>query len=342
MLVIEAPVQPKLLQNGAEMWQLGSATSGGISMLSKTGAGILMGLLLAGPVVAWPEASWAQEAGTAISDSNRIGLKRRVAVGRFSNSTPYGRLLLSPGQADPVATQAADMLTNALVASGHFLVFERGDLNVLGAERSLSQAEADRLVGVDALLLGSITQLGRRNEGKQGFLNSQRRQAVNATVEIRLVDIRTGRVFFTASGAGEATTETGEVAGFGTRAGYDSTLNDQAISAAIADTMTQVINQLQQRAWFTDILRVTGENVFVSGGASQGLRVGNRFRVETPGEIVTSAQSGLPITLPGAPIAEIELVSFFGETPESEGSIARIVQGSLPENITGLRVTEIR
>src|SRR5690606_21119523 len=159
---------------------------------------------------------------------------------------------------------------------------------------------SQRLIGVDTLLLGSITQLGRRNEGKQGFLNSQRRQAVNATVEIRLVDVRTGRVFFSTSGSGEASTETGEVAGFGTRAGYDSTLNDRAVAAAIADTMTNVINQLQQRAWFTDVLRVSGETVFVSGGASQGLRVGDRFRVETPGETVVSAQSGLPITLPGS------------------------------------------
>lgn len=311
-------------------------------MSTNTKAGALLGLLLALPMIAWPEASFSQDVSASASETSRIGLKRRVAVGRFSNSTSYGRLLLSPGQADPMAEQASDMLTNALVASGHFFVFERRDLSALNAERTLSQADADRLVGVDAVLLGSITQLGRRNEGKDGFLNSQRRQAVNATVEIRLVDVRTGRVFFTASGSGEATTETGEVAGFGTRAGYDSTLNDRAINAAIADTMTQIINQLQQRAWFTDILRVSGENVFVSGGPSQGLQAGNRFHVETPGEIITSAQSGLPITLPGTRIAEIEMVSFFGDTPESEGGIARLVQGSLPDNTAGLRVTEIR
>ena len=311
-------------------------------MNTITKAGALLGLLLALPMIAWPEASFSQDVSASASEASRIGLKRRVAVGRFSNSTSYGRLLLSPGQADPMAEQASDMLTNALVASGHFFVFERGDLSALNAERTLSQAEADRLVGVDAVLLGSITQLGRRNEGKDGVLNSQRRQAVNATVEVRLVDVRTGRVFFTASGSGEATTETGEVAGFGTRAGYDSTLNDRAINAAIADTMTQIINQLQQRAWFTDILRVSGDNVFVSGGPSQGLQAGNRFQVETPGEIITSAQSGLPITLPGTRIAEIEMVSFFGDTPESEGAIARLVQGSLPDNTAGLRVTEIR
>lgn len=264
-----------------------------------------------------PPAFAAEAFAAQVEPAQRAGLKRRVAVGRFTNSTPYGRLLQSPGQVDPIAAQAADMLVNALTASEHFFVFERADLTVLNAERVISDATAQNLVGVDALLLGSVTQLGRRNEGKQGFLNSQRRQAVNATVEIRLVDVRTGRVFFSTSGSGEATTETGEVAGFGTRAGYDSTLNDRAISAAIADTMTNVINQLQQRAWFTDILRVSGETVFVSGGASQGLRAGDRFRVETPGETVVSAQSGLPITLPGAVVAEIELTGFFGDSPDT-------------------------
>jgi len=302
---------------------------------------LLGAILLALPVGALPETSAAQVVNEAAS-SPRVGLKRRIAVGRFSNSTPYGRLLLSPGEADPIAMQASDMLTNALVASGHFFVFERGDLEALGAERVLSDADSDQLVGVDTLLFGSVTQLGRRNEGKQGFLNSQRRQVVNATVEIRLVDVRTGRVFFTASGAGEAATETGEVAGFGTSAGYDSTLVDQAINAAIADAITQVINQLQQRPWFTDILQVSGDRVFVSGGPSQGLRVGDRFVVETPGDVIMSAQSGLPITLPGSPIAEIEMVGFFGETPESEGGIARLVSGTLPADTTGLRVMEIR
>lgn len=287
-------------------------------------------------------AALAQASSSETTSDQGPVLKRRVAVGRFTNSTPYGRLLLSPGQADPIAVQASDMLTNALVGSGHFFVFERGDLETLNAERAMSAADASRLVGVDALLLGSITQLGRRNEGKQGFLNSQRRQAVNATVEIRLVDVRTGQVFFTASGSGEATTETGEVAGFGTRAGYDATLNDRAISAAIADTMTSVINQLQQRAWFTDILRVSGDTVFVSGGQSQGLRVGDRFRVETPGEVIVSGQSGLPITLPGFRIAEVELTGFFGSTPETEGSTARVVEGSLPADTKGLRVMENR
>ncbi|WP_311769968.1 MULTISPECIES: CsgG/HfaB family protein [Brevundimonas] len=314
----------------------------GIPMLNFPRVFVACAALTLCATFALPPAALAQTSSSSTASDHGPVLKRRVAVGRFTNSTPYGRLLLSPGQADPIAAQASDMLTNALVGSGHFFVFERGDLEALNAERAMSATDTANLVGVDALLLGSITQLGRRNEGKKGFLNSQRRQAVNATVEIRLVDVRTGQVFFTATGAGEATTETGEVAGFGTRAGYDSTLNDRAIAAAIADTMTSVINQLQQRAWFTDILRVSGDTVFVSGGQSQGLRIGDRFQVETPGEVIVSGQSGLPITLPGSRIAEIELTGFFGSTPETEGSTARLVGGSLPADTKGLRVMENR
>lgn len=234
------------------------------------------------------------------------------------------------------------MLANALVGSGQFLVFERNSLDAVSAEQMISGIGNAGLVGVDALVIGSVTQLGRRTEGQSGFLSSTRKQAVNATVEIRLVDVRTGQVFFTTSGSGEASTESGEVAGFGSRAAYDSTLNDRAIAAAIADCMTNVIQQLRQRRWFTDILRADATNAFISGGPAQGLKLGDRFSVERQGDTVTSAQTGLPITLPGTSIALIEIISFFGDTPETQGSAARIVSGSIPSEIGGLRVVEGR
>lgn len=270
-------------------------------------------------------------------------LKRRIAVGRFRNSTTYGRALLLPGEADPIATQAADMLTNALVGSEKFIVFERQDIDALTQERGISGIEGVSLGGVDALVVGSVTQLGRRNEGQAGFLNSRRRQVVAATVEIRLIDIRTGQVFFTTSGSGEAATEVSEVAGFGSRAGYDSTLNDRAIAAAIADTMTNVIRRLEERAWFTDVLRVDGSRVFITGGAAQGLRQGSELVVEMAGDVVISGQSGLPIALPGSEVARIRVESSFGDSAETEGSIASITSGSLQGfDLSRLRVMEIR
>lgn len=266
-------------------------------------------------------------------------LKRKIAVGRFSNSTRYGKALLLEAERDPLADQAADMLAAKLVDSGQFLVFERNDLDALTREQG--GAAAAKLVGVDTLLVGSVTQFGRKVEGQAGFLNSKMRQVASATVEVRLVDVRTGQAFFSTTGSGSAIVELGEVAGFGSRAGYDSTLNDKAISAAISDLMTNVLQKLHERRWFTDVLQIRGDQVFLSGGAGQGLKVGDVLVVEAAGETITSGQTGLPITLPGHPIARLEVTSFFGDTPEAQGTIAHIVQGQIPTtDLSKLRVVE--
>jgi curli biogenesis system outer membrane secretion channel CsgG len=270
-------------------------------------------------------------------------LKRRIAVARFSNSTRYGKGLLYDGENDPLADQARDMLVKRLVETGQFLVFERDNLEELSLERSLLGTEGTTdLVGVDAVVIGSVTEFGRKTEGQVGFLSSTKKQTVEAAVEARLVDPRTALAFFSASGKGETSTESGEVAGFGSRAAYDASLNDAAIAAAVSDLTSEIIGKLTDRPWSTDVLKTEEGRVFISGGSRQGLKVGDRFVIETVGETVTSGQSGLPITLPGSKLAEVEIVSFFGDSEYSEGSIATIVSGALSAEGKKLVVREAK
>src|SRR5262249_10299878 len=151
---------------------------------------------------------------------------------------------LLPGERDPLADQAADMLMARLTDSGKFLVFERSDIEVVERERAVQNGPQTPLVGVDALIIGSVTEFGRKIEGETGFLSATKRQTASATVEIRIVDVQTGQAFFTTKGTGNASVEAGEIAGFGSRAGYDSTLNDRAISSAISDLMNNTVQRL--------------------------------------------------------------------------------------------------
>jgi curli biogenesis system outer membrane secretion channel CsgG len=257
-------------------------------------------------------------------------LKRKVAVARFTNSTRYGKSLLSDNEADPLANQAADMLVSRLIDSGRFIVLERDNLELIARENEIMKLDAGaNLVGVDALIIGSVTEFGRSTEGQSGFLSSTMKQSASATVEARLVDPRSGLAIFSASGKGESSVEAGEVAGFGSQAGYNAKINDSAIASAVSDLTSELIGKLQARRWSTDVLRVNASNIFISGGSRQGLKVGDRLSVETRGEVVKSGQSGLPITLPGERIAEIQVVSFFGEDEYSEGSIANVVSGAI-------------
>lgn len=253
-------------------------------------------------------------------------LKSKVAIGRFSNETRYGRTFQVDADHDPLGKQASDMLMSRLVASDKFLVFERQDLGKIQKEQAI--LKESNLIGVDALILGSVTEFGRSTTGKSGFLSSTKIQTARAKVEIRLADARTGYVFFTATGTGSASTESGEVAGFGSKAEYDGTLNDRAIGAAISDVQNVLISKLEERPWRTDILKMIGKRLYLSGGTRQGLKAGDMLAIMKQGETVKSAQTGFAITLPPTQIGKARVLSTFGDDNSNEGSIADLISGT--------------
>ncbi|MDB5361490.1 MAG: curli production assembly protein CsgG [Rhodospirillales bacterium] len=255
--------------------------------------------------------------------------KRKIAIGRFTNETLYGKALLTGDQIDPLGKQTTDMLSARLVESGRFLVFERPDINLAHNEQALSGIQGN-IIGVDTLIVGSLTEFGRSIEGENGFLSGTKKQTARAKVEIRLVDVKTGHAFFSATGAGQASVEAGNVMGFGNQAGYDSTLNDRAIGAAISDLLGRLVTKLEERPWKSDILKVDGSRIYLSGGERQGVKVGDALKVMRATETVRSAQSGFDIDLPPTEVAQMTVEGQFGTDETNEGSIARITGGAVP------------
>ena len=280
----------------------------------------------------------AQAAGVApgsgpVDPSQRV-LKRKVAIGRFSNETAYGGGLLTDRRTDRLGKQASDLLASDLTKSGKFVVLERMDLDALQAENALlgmtPEEFKQNLVGVDALILGSVVEFGRKDAGEVTLFSRTRKQVAQAKVAIRLVDPRTGHVFFSETGSGEAAIETQTILGLGDRAVFDSTLNDKALSAAIASLMDKLMRSLADKPWTSGILSVRGTEVAIAGGPRQGLRAGDRLKVVSPGKMVRSPQTGFPVPTPPQPVGELEVTSFFGDSELTEGAICRIVLGEMP------------
>jgi len=223
----------------------------------------LFSLFLLLSVVALPLSVQAQ--GSSVVQAKSF--KHKIAIGRFSNETMYGRSLLRDQDLDPLGKQAADILTAQLTSSGRFLIFERPDLSKVMREQGV---QGGTVIGADTLILGSVVEFGRATDGKRGFLNKKKVQRAHAKVAVRLVDVRTGHVFHSATGRGEVTNESGTVLGMGSTSRFDATLSDQAISAAIENLIEDLLNTLSGRQWRTDVLQVQDQVVFISGGASQG------------------------------------------------------------------------
>ncbi len=255
-------------------------------------------------------------------------LKRKIALGRITNETSYGQSLLRDRNDDPLGKQVTDLMSKALTESGAYLVFERPDIGRIQAESRLSDAKLN-LVGVDALIIGSLTEFGRKAVGATGFVSASKRQVAFAKVDVRVVDVNTGHVFFATSGAGEASTETASTFGFGSQASYDGTLNDSAIRQAVAEAVNRLSVEMSGRPWQTYLLKVDGNRVFIGGGKSQGIKAGMLFAVQTQGEQVKSPQTGAMVTLPGQAIAQIRVDALFGDSELNEGAVASIASGSI-------------
>jgi curli biogenesis system outer membrane secretion channel CsgG len=313
-----------------------------------SGSTLALVLLLGGCAVQTPPATPKESAFTAkqeqvaqrtvLATVSTPTLKRKIALGRISNETNYGQSLLRDRSGDPLGKQVTDMLSKALTESGNYLVFERPDISKLTAESQLTGSQLN-LVGVDALIVGSLTEFGRKTIGQTGFASSSKRQVAFAKVDVRVVDAKTGHVFFATSGAGEASTETASTFGFGSQASYDGTLNDAAIRQAISEVVNKLANQMSQRPWQTGILSAEGQQLFIAGGKAQGIQPGMAFAVQTTGRKVKSPQTGFEITLPGQRIAEIRIDSNFGDNETNEGSVGTLTSGALQgHNIQDLLV----
>ena len=255
-------------------------------------------------------------------------LKRKIALGRITNETNYGQSLLRDRHDDPLGKQVTDLMSKALTETGAFLVFERPDIGRVIAEGKLSEKSLN-LIGVDALLIGSLSEFGRKTIGASGFVSTSKRQVAFAKVDIRLVDSNTGHVFFATSGAGEASTESASTFGFGSQAGYDGTLNDAAIRQAVSEAISRLSIEMNTRPWETYILKADGSRLFLGGGKSQGMQTGMKFVLQTKGEKIKSPQTGAEIILPGHAIAQLRIDALFGEGELNEGSIASIISGGL-------------
>ena len=264
--------------------------------------------------------------------------KTKVSIARFTNETNYGRSLLYDADLDVIGKQASDMLASRLVKSGKFVVLERPDLTKIRREQEISGQAS--LVGSDTVIIGSVTEFGRFVGGQSGFLSSTKTQLARAKVEVRLVDVNTSLAYFSATGAGEASTATGEVAGFGSRAEYDATLNDRAIAAAVSDLIDALVSKLADRPWKTYILDIQGPQVFIGGGKLQGIRQGDPLVVYEAGKTIKSKQTGFDVTLPPTKVATLRVVTLFGDTEVNEGSVCEVTSGAVdPSRVANLFVS---
>ena len=151
--------------------------------------------------------------------------KSRVAVLDFNFATVHSNVSAIFGSNVDVGKGVTDLLVSYLVKDGSYSVIERKALDKILAEQnfsnsdradSTSAARIGKLLGVDAMILGSVTQFGNdtKNTGIGGVgavagrfgLGGVNQKASKAVVGLtaRLVNIDTAEILGVAEGKGES------------------------------------------------------------------------------------------------------------------------------------------
>ena len=274
--------------------------------------------------------------------------KKRVAVLDFEYGTVQGGVSAIFGQNVDIGKGIADLLVDRLVRDGTYSVIERKAIQKLLAEQnfsnsdradSTSAAKIGKMLGVDAIIIGSITQFGRddKNIGAGGGvmkgvgakygLGNVGVKSSKAVVGIsaRTVLVETGEILSVASGKGESqrsgTTLMGAGSGSRTAAGggvdmastnFSNSIIGEATAAAVSALRSELVagaSKVPERLIVIDglIADVSGTSLVLNVGTRVGVKVGQNLQVIQGGREIRDPATGKVLRRIGTPIGTVTI-----------------------------------
>lgn len=260
--------------------------------------------------------------------------KARVAVLEFGNKAAHGGW-------GRVGEAAQDMFITDLVKSGKFSVIDRERLDAIMREKNLSLSgdvdprtaiQAGKLLGVEYLLFGNITEFGEtENKAKVGWgiaVDVKKKKFVSA-LDCRLVSTTTGEIVWADTGKKEESNV--KVFVFGSGGGVDDERMFDKVLRPVVDELAEKLAQVQLETSKSvvgrvagKIAKVEGSTVWVNLGSEHGLTVGDVLGVYHMGEAVKDPDTGEVLGADEKKIGQIKVTAVKGP----KYSECTVVEGS--------------
>jgi len=274
--------------------------------------------------------------------------KKRVAILTFDYATVQSNVAAIFGSNQDIGKGIADLLVDRFVNGGVYSVIERKALDAIMKEQNFSNSDrADantaaklvRILGVDAIVIGSITQFGRDDKGTKvggggfggitgrygigGVGHKEAKAVVNITA--RIINVETGEILASATGQGASersgTTLLGGGGNYGNGGGggidmSSSNFGQTIIGEAVNQAVTSVARQLETSASAlpTHIVHIdglvadaSGDTLILNVGAKSGLKVGDRLEVSRPIRPIKDPATGKVIRMIESKLGEVTI-----------------------------------
>jgi curli biogenesis system outer membrane secretion channel CsgG len=244
--------------------------------------------------------------------------KPRVAVMDFDYGTVQTTSAAVFGTNVDVGKGITNLLVTGLVKDGNFSVIERQVMDKILAEQNFSNsnradpnsaARIGKLLGVDAIVVGTITEFGNETKktnlgggggnwggfglGGVGHSNSK----ANVSITARIINIDTGEIMAVADGTGQSARSSNSLLGGGGNwhgfgggnadfgsSNFQQTIIGEATKAAVDQLATNLDSQSAKVPVRTIVVEgvvaaVDSGQVILNVGAKAGIKVGDQFNV---------------------------------------------------------------
>jgi curli biogenesis system outer membrane secretion channel CsgG len=242
----------------------------------------------------------------------------RIAVMDFDYATVQTVSAAVFGTNVDIGKGIVDLLVTGLVKDGSFSVIERKALDKIMAEQNFSNsnradqnsaAKIGKLLGVDAIVVGSITEFGNETKktnlggaggnwhgmglGNLGHSNSK----ANVAITARIIDVDTGEILGVADGKGQSARASTSLLGGGSNwhgfgGGNADFGSSDFQSTIIGEATKQAVDQLSGNLAVNapkivartitvegTVAAVEGDQIVLNVGGKAGIKVGDEFNV---------------------------------------------------------------
>lgn len=274
------------------------------------------------------------------------GRKKRIAIFDFDYATVQTNSAAVFGTNVDVGKGISDLLVKCLVQDGTYSVIERQQLDKILSEQNFSNsdranptsaAQIGKILGVDAIIVGSVTQFGNDNKntkiggagaGLGGFgvggFGKKKSKAV-VMLDARIVNIDTAEILGVAEGKGESERDStsllgggGNWHGFGA-GGVDFGSSDFQ-QTIIGEAVNQAVNQLSA-GLVSDSSKFEARTITVSGlvaavdggqvilnvGSKAGVKVGDQLSIERVTKEIKDPTTGAVIRRMTTPVGVVKV-----------------------------------
>ena len=227
--------------------------------------------------------------------------KLRVAVVAFENSSTWSYW------GDNLGRAAADVFVTALMETGKFSMIERDKVDIVLAEQDFgatgritpqTAAQIGKMLGVDLLLTGSVTQfsISRTGGGIRGV--SVGVTTGKVVLQSRLVNTTTGEIVVAAEEENKKTLVGARYRSINFRQSFDYGMANDIMHPAVEKMVVKIVNQTAGMSSSTHsgrVIKAQGGQVWINLGTGSGIKVGDEFEVIRKGEELIDPDTGISL-----------------------------------------------